>query len=174
MRKQHNFKVGDEIQSPSGLRCTVERIDPACNNVYGKNFSNSRPNGDEISSPRSWTVIKPADGNYSVTTARDFIDADEKFEVTILQNITSDDPFSVSGFGAQFVHRATVDKRNQSLSYPAQVREYLQEVGPTLANTPDKYIAIAVYGDDDTICVKFSTEKIEQPIVVKFDTPVIA
>lgn len=166
--KQHDFKVGDKIERfDSGVSCTVERIDPSCNNVYGKDFSNHRRDGEEIIYPSQWKVVKPA-APAAATTARDFIDNYDKFEVTILRDTTGGDPFASTGFGAQFVHRATVDKRNEGLSYPAQVRAYLEEVRPTLT-TPGSYVAIAVYGDNDTICVKFSTEKIEQPIAVKFD-----
>jgi len=167
MRKQHDFKVGDKIKRYDGVTATVERIDPSCNNVYAKDFSNGRRDGEEIYAVGDWRVV--ASTPAATTTARDFVDHYDKFEVTILRDTSGSDAFALSdSFGARFVHRATVDKRGQGLSYPTQVREYLEEVGQTL-DVPGKYIAIAVYGDNDTICAKFSTEKIEQPIAVNFD-----
>jgi hypothetical protein len=163
--KQHNFKVGDKIERQSdGLTCIVQRIDPACNNVYGKDFSNNRRNGEEIIHVDQWKVVGAADT--VVTRARDFVDSCEKFEVTVLRKITNA-PFKADGFGAAFVHRATVDKRSAGLGYSNQVREYLKEIAPTLS-VPGDYIAIAVYGDNDTICVEFSTKKVEQPVAVEF------
>lgn len=62
--KQHGFKVGDRIKREDGQECTVQRIDPACNNVYGKDFAGpgslSRMNGSEISGVDMWRVVKSA------------------------------------------------------------------------------------------------------------------
>lgn len=62
--KQHNFKVGDRIERDDGQTCTVSRIDPACNNVYGKDFAGTgslyRTDGAEISSVALWHVVTPA------------------------------------------------------------------------------------------------------------------
>lgn len=166
--KQHNFKVGDKLESDFGITCIVARIDPVHGNVYAKNFSDNRLD-NEIYRLSNWRAVKPPVAAV-VTVASDFVDSYDKFEVTILRNIASD-PFEIDSIGATFVHRATVDNRDSNLPYDEQVREYLKSVATTttLRGRPGEYIAIAIYGDSDTICVKFSTEKVEQSIAVNFD-----
>lgn len=150
MRRQHNFKVGDKIERDDGLTCIVERIDPACNNVYGKDFSQTRYIGNEISHPEVWHVVKSA-SDTPPTLAYDTAD---------LHIYSQENRGRYNG--------KTVLREVITASGAPRAKRIVEEKAANLP-TGTTYRAVVQFWDDDVIEYTFTVEAPEPKNAVNFE-----